>query len=95
MMMAPMMPIVSPMMPVSPPVGNAKHALHATDRSADARTDCAAHHTTDRAGSTVSMIDAFPRAADNALRMRGKRDRQHREECKGPEQAPLLRGVYG
>ena len=64
-----------------PPVmaRQSEHAVDGAHRAADASTDRAAHDGADRAGIATALTGAFPRAADDALRMSEMRDRQQAE----------------
>jgi hypothetical protein len=92
-----MMPVVMTMaiMPMGAPIRNSQNALHTTDRSADASADRAADNSTDGSGCAIASTNAFLSPADNSLRVRSKRHRQHRKKRERPEQASRLRGIHG
>ncbi len=86
------MPVI---MSVRTAIGNAQHALHATNGSADTCADGATDHAADRPGCALTAIRTFARTTDDTLRMSGERDRKHRQKRESPEQAALLRHVCG
>lgn len=92
-----MMPVVMTMaiVPMGAPIRNPQNALHTTDRSADASADRTAHHSTDGPGCAIASTNAFLSTADNSLRVRSERDRQHRKKRERPEQASRLCGIHG
>ena len=61
------------------PIGNAEHALDRAHRTANAGTDRAANHPADWTGNPAAFIRTLLRAADNALTVRGMRDREQGE----------------
>ena len=50
-------------------IGNPKHAIDGTDRTADAGTHRAANHGPYRTSRTAALTRAFLRSANDALRM--------------------------
>ena len=70
---------------------NAEDALDRADRSADTRTNGAAHDAADRAGNAVTLVSTFLRAAHDALRMRSMRDRQQDQRTGGGRENPPQR----
>lgn len=74
-------------------VVNSEHAIDASDDSADARTDSAAHSTADRSSRTVAAISAFIGSAfhtpDHTLRMRGDGQRQNGQRRGDERKTPV------
>lgn len=80
--------------PVRTTIGNAQHSFHAANGSADTGADRAADDTSDRPRRTFTAIGAFARAANDALRMCGEWQRQHRQKRESPKQTALLRTIH-
>ena len=57
-------------------IGNSQHAMNGAHRAADAGTDGAADHATDRTGDPIALVSTLLRAAHDALGMAGVRDRR-------------------
>ncbi len=65
-------------MTIAAAIGNAEHALDASDHTANACADSAANHTAHRPGRTIATASALLGSADDALRVRKVRNR---EQC--------------
>jgi hypothetical protein len=60
-------------------MGHAEHTLHRADGAADARADCTPDHPAHRASYPVALISTLLRAADDALGMTERGDKEYRQ----------------
>jgi len=61
------------------PIGNSQHPMNGAHRAADAGTDGAADHATDRTGNPIAFVSALLRTAHDALGVAGVGGRQQRQ----------------
>lgn len=84
-------PVVA--MTIAAAVVDSEHTVHASNDSADARTDGAAHSTADRSSRTVAAISAFIGSAfhtpDHTLRMRSDGQRQNGQRRGDERETPV------
>jgi len=85
-------------MTIAAAVIDAEHAVHASDDTADTRSNRAADDTTDRSCCAIAPVDTFICAAfhapKDALRMRRDRQRQDSQRCGDKREAAVRRGEH-